>query len=923
MDLLPKNMKNWFATSSARTETDWPDDKSARAISNIAQNVDRIDCSYLSTNFPDDNKIREMTSVAQRAAAAGGANPDDAKNAILYSNKAKVVRSNDAYSSIVRAIKNALGTVGKQYFKPNGSTMKFEWHASSLEELDNSSRSSLRVPGFGAVPVDYQLPVQSRFVNGFNEWRQSPTVTAQELAMVAVMDRLTDKHNWFVDIFDNAVVAQWRTELDRDLFIANPRLFKGKTWDWCVQELRDKAIQYENHRHVRVLDTGSCVCKGDSPELQSLSKVLQCATIPLARNFKASRNQPRSQVRQEWRDLWKDAVVDKRPKENGVSPAVMCATCRSCYGLESETPSPAEEALEALSANVSEDDSSADESMLHDDSFDIGISGASIRDEVSTSSDEFWRTRRVLENDSDFPNLSQSAQLVANIVDPLLYPLVYGRTLVLQDGDTVPLPNMLASYGAAKVAPLPMCQNYYPPHWGVQRNSRRYQSLPCEVAFTDNEADFATISVKITSYINGLHPEHVDVYRAIEQVLSLSVPLWNDCLIRGERGLRDRAHEGQLGHIPARIITYGVEWENELPEWATAFRVPAKSRKEDYFEAKTNLSASTKKRKRKEEELRRMFSDVVGKEDLELPPSGSVLWQLAKEYLERPESQPAVNKTRSAAVSEEEAWKVGDERTWGRLCEKAERILCHKHPEPGTAFTYEEWKSGSHNSQPIVEPVVQKPKTSRRPPYVLPHVQQQPVILQDQFRDQGLQVIIGINSIELTPKTPAYGPRTAARAATSAARAAKKFAKAKIMNEPVELDDDPDVDGWQVLGKLNEHIAAVAILVFDAENITEPRVAFRQKISMSLSLYRHKGWFDPPENAPPYYDHEVHGPAHAIGKDQEPEALAEILGLPDVGKYGGGDPPIPTNISAAWLHVRAAWLHLQTLWSTALSRSAS
>jgi hypothetical protein len=37
------------------------------------------------------------------------------------------------------------------------------------------------------------MEVQDRFAHGFKDWRQIPVVTAQELAMVAVMDRLTDK----------------------------------------------------------------------------------------------------------------------------------------------------------------------------------------------------------------------------------------------------------------------------------------------------------------------------------------------------------------------------------------------------------------------------------------------------------------------------------------------------------------------------------------------------------------------------------------------------------------------------------------------------------------------------------------------------------------------------------------------------------
>lgn len=106
--------------------------------------------------------------------------------------------------------------------------------ATQARALDNSGRGPLRVPGFGGIPVDYQLPLEARFAHGFREWRQSPIVRAQELAIVAVINRLTDKPAWLVDVFNDDIVARWREELDRDRFIANPRLMKGKTWPWCV-----------------------------------------------------------------------------------------------------------------------------------------------------------------------------------------------------------------------------------------------------------------------------------------------------------------------------------------------------------------------------------------------------------------------------------------------------------------------------------------------------------------------------------------------------------------------------------------------------------------------------------------------------------------------------------------------------------------
>lgn len=101
----------------------------------------------------------------------------------------------------------------------------------------------------------------------------------------------------YVDVFDDAIVAQGRQELDRDHFIANPRLMKDKTWAWCVQELRDKAVYYRDHQHIQVLDTGSCVCKADSAELQSLSALFRGAVASLAHQYKA--NQERQERREQ------------------------------------------------------------------------------------------------------------------------------------------------------------------------------------------------------------------------------------------------------------------------------------------------------------------------------------------------------------------------------------------------------------------------------------------------------------------------------------------------------------------------------------------------------------------------------------------------------------------------------------------------
>jgi hypothetical protein len=86
-------------------------------------------------------------------------------------------------------------------------------------------------------------------------------------------------------------------ELDRDRFMANPRLMKGKTWSWCVKELRDKAAHYKQHQYLRMLDTGSCVCKADSAQLYQSARKFEMLLCHWSRSIKSINNGESAQVR--------------------------------------------------------------------------------------------------------------------------------------------------------------------------------------------------------------------------------------------------------------------------------------------------------------------------------------------------------------------------------------------------------------------------------------------------------------------------------------------------------------------------------------------------------------------------------------------------------------------------------------------------
>ncbi|AEO69667.1 uncharacterized protein THITE_2091161 [Thermothielavioides terrestris NRRL 8126] len=88
---------------------------------------------------------------------------------------------------------------------------------------------------------------------------ESELLQVREVAMMILMDRLTDKPNWHVDVFDDAIVARWRDEAlsqdERPMYreildgkeLPMPkrtRLISPEAFDYCIAELRDKAAYF-------------------------------------------------------------------------------------------------------------------------------------------------------------------------------------------------------------------------------------------------------------------------------------------------------------------------------------------------------------------------------------------------------------------------------------------------------------------------------------------------------------------------------------------------------------------------------------------------------------------------------------------------------------------------------------------------------
>ncbi|KAH0168998.1 hypothetical protein KCU67_g3250, partial [Aureobasidium melanogenum] len=205
-----------------------------------------------------------------------------------------------------------------------------------------------------------------------------------------------------------------------------------------------------------------------------------------------------------------------------------------------------------------------------------------------------------------------------------------------------------------------------------------------------------------------------------------------------------------------RIRTYGVESDNERPKWATWRNLRE-------LESDRNNTA---------------FKEAVDK---------------IKEYLALPEK---LEETKGNQISP--TWETEDGGLWHALYTKWNRLRTWRHPEPGTAFGYNDWKAG-RAGKTIID--------RKDDPGLNTCHNFYKVALQDSFRKKGLQVVVKISSIELTPEDSAYGGTD-----------------------------------WHLDGMLNDHIVASALHVFDVKNVTEARLSFRQQTRMEQQEFHYSSY---------------------------------------------------------------------------------
>ncbi|KAI0858284.1 hypothetical protein F4860DRAFT_517014 [Xylaria cubensis] len=125
-------------------------------------------------------------------------------------------------------------------------------------------------PGFGLPLRDYPQHHMEFYPLGNHPQcigSHSDLLLVREVAMMHIMDRLTDKLNWHEKVFDDNMVAKWREEAlaypDEDLWTiaANNKnllpvtgIMTDKAFDYCIRELQGKARFFAETRIIPTLD---------------------------------------------------------------------------------------------------------------------------------------------------------------------------------------------------------------------------------------------------------------------------------------------------------------------------------------------------------------------------------------------------------------------------------------------------------------------------------------------------------------------------------------------------------------------------------------------------------------------------------------------------------------------------------------------
>ncbi|KAF4303366.1 putative duf1665 domain containing protein [Botryosphaeria dothidea] len=133
-------------------------------------------------------------------------------------------------------------------------------------------------PGFG-LPINHDP--SHAFPHAIGDYVVSGGITLRERRMLDFITQISDKPDWDRKVLDQEIVAKWKSEACRfdescqDDFLSEPM------FEYCIAELREKALVHQEKGFITVMDCEAAVAKSDSAVAESLRHSLMQAVRPL------------------------------------------------------------------------------------------------------------------------------------------------------------------------------------------------------------------------------------------------------------------------------------------------------------------------------------------------------------------------------------------------------------------------------------------------------------------------------------------------------------------------------------------------------------------------------------------------------------------------------------------------------------------
>ncbi|KAI4940146.1 uncharacterized protein J4E92_001434 [Alternaria infectoria] len=297
---------------------------------------------------------------------------------------------------------------------------------------------------------------------------ESDIIPVRELAVMDVLEKLTDKPDWHKKIFDDEIVAKWRKEA-----LAIP---DGRFWHLATAGMRQYWTDDEDRLELHN-GRGSCPLENILDEATFDTVSYSCFQIVSITKIPQCVQELRSKA--------------KYFEQSGIIPSLdACASvAKSDTLVTSELHTNLRKAFDKLQSDH------ATSPDWHPNSNDM------VQDLVHPSMYPLVYGRSTGFREEQ-----------VGVADAVKRWSGKGEVIAQQGPEETTAQNR-PSYGVGG-------SNIPPEYW-----SNQYQWLPANVAFQEDG------SVKFTSYINNLHPtRYPEIYRTIEKLVETSIPMWDQCL---------------------------------------------------------------------------------------------------------------------------------------------------------------------------------------------------------------------------------------------------------------------------------------------------------------------------------------------------------------------------------------------------------